>query len=96
MDASGVSVGGALLQVGQPVAFYSNNLTETEQRHAVIEKECLAICLVFEKWDSLLYGKSDITVETNHQPLESIFKKPISKAPRRLQAARDSSDGHLK
>ena len=89
VDASGVSVGGALLQNGQPVAFYWNNATETEQRHAVI-------CLAFEKWDSLLYGKSDITVETNHQPLESIFKKPLNKAPRRLQAARDSSDGHLK
>ena len=50
-------------------------LTATEQRYAVIEKECLAICLAFDKWDSLLYGKSDITVQTDHQPLESIFKK---------------------
>ena len=70
MDASGVGVGGALLQNDQPVAFYSNTLTETEQRYAVIEKECLAICLAFEKWDSLRYGKSDITVQTDHQPLE--------------------------
>ena len=88
MDASGVGVGGALLQNDQPVAFCSNTLTETEQRYAVIEKECLAICLAFEKWDSLLYGKSDITVQTDHQPLESIFKKPLNKAPRRLQAMR--------
>ena len=88
VDASGVGVGGALLQNDQPVAFYSNTLTETEQRYAVIEKECLAICLAFEKWDSLLYGKSDITVQTDHQPLESIFKKPLNKAPRRLQAMR--------
>ena len=88
VDASGVGVGGALLQNDQPVAFYSNTLTETEQRYAVIEKECLAICLAFEKWDSLLYGKSDITVQTDHQPLESIFKKALNKAPRRLQAMR--------
>jgi len=88
VDASGVGIGGALLQNDQPVAFYSNTLTETEQRYAVIETECLAICLAFEKWDSLLYGKSDITVETDHQPLESIFKKPLNKAPRRLQAMR--------
>ena len=88
MDASGVGIGGTLLQNDQPVAFYSNTLTETEQRYAVIEKECLALCLAFEKWDSLLYGKSDITVETDHQPLESIFKKPLNKAPRRLQAMR--------
>ena len=88
VDASDVGVGGALLQNDQPVAFYSNILTETEQRYAVIEKECLAICLAFEKWDSLLYGKSDITVQTDHQPLDSIFKKPLNKAPRRLQAMR--------
>ena len=88
VDASGVGVGGALLQNDQPVAFYSNTPTEAEQRYAVIEKECLAICLAFEKWDSLLYGKLDITVQTDHQPLESIFKKPLNKAPRRLQAMR--------
>ena len=88
VDASGVGVGGTLLQNDQPVAFYSNTLTETEQRYAVIEKKSLAICLAFEKWDSLLYGKSDITVQTDHQPLESIFKKPLNKAPRRLQAMR--------
>jgi len=66
VDASGLGVGGALLQNDQPVAFYSNILTETEQRYAVIEKECLAICLAFEKWDSLLHGKSDINRIISH------------------------------
>ena len=88
VDASAAGVGGALLQDNQPVAFYSNTLTATEQRYEIIEKECLAICLAFEKWDSLPYGKSDITVETDHQPLETIFKKPLYIAPRRLQAMR--------
>ena len=32
-----------------------------------------------------MYGKSGITVHIDHQPLETIFKKPLSKAPRRLQ-----------
>ena len=53
VDASAAVVGGALLY-DNPVAFYSNTLTATEQRYAIIEKECLAICLAFEKWDSLL------------------------------------------
>jgi len=86
VDASAVGVGGALLQNDQPVGFYSNTLTATEQRYTVIEKECLAMCLPFDKWDSLPYGKSDITVQTDHQPLESIFKKLLNKAPQRLQA----------
>ena len=37
------------------------------------------------KWHQYLYGKKDILVHTDHQPLETIFKKPLSKAPRRLQ-----------
>ena len=38
-----------------------------------------------DKWHQYLYGKHDITVHTDHQPLETIFKKPLCKAPRRLQ-----------
>ena len=49
VDSSAFGVGGALLQDNQPEAFYSNTVTATEQRYAIIQKECLAICLVFEK-----------------------------------------------
>ena len=38
-----------------------------------------------EKWHHYLYGKQDITVHSDHQPLETILKKPLSRAPRRLQ-----------
>ena len=38
-----------------------------------------------EKWHHYLYGKQDITVHSDHQPLETIFKKPLSRAPSRLQ-----------
>ena len=88
MDASGVGVGGALLQNDQLVAFYLNTLTETAQRYAVFEKERLAIAAWHLRNGSLLYGKSDNSVQTNHQPLESIFKKPLNKAPRQLQVMR--------
>lgn len=37
------------------------------------------------KWHQYLYGKRNILVHTDHQPLETIFKKSLSKAPRRLQ-----------
>ena len=89
-DASDNAVGGALLQPSddgklQPVAFTSSSMNPTEQRYSQIEKECLAICNCFEKFDLWLYGKTDIAVHTDHQPLETIMKKPLNKAPARLQ-----------
>ena len=91
VDASDEGLGGALLQPNskdgklQPVAYTSCSLSPTEQRYSQIEKECLAICNCFEKFDHWLYGKSDLHVHTDHQPLETIMRKPLNKAPARLQ-----------
>ena len=38
-----------------------------------------------DKCHQYLYEKKEITVHTDHQPLETIFKKLLSKASRRLQ-----------
>ena len=89
-DASDYALGGALLQPNdkgklQPVAFATSSMSPTEQCYSQIEKECLAICNCFQKFDQWLYGKSDIEVHTDHQPLETIMKKPLNKAPARLQ-----------
>ena len=89
-DASDYALGGALLQPNnkgklQPVAFTSSSMSPTEQRYSQIEKECLAICNCFQKFDQWPYGKSDIEVHTDHQPLETTMKKPFNKAPARLQ-----------
>ena len=98
VDASDYGLGAALLQPSkhhgngtldesclQPVAYSSKSLTSTEQRYAQIEKECLAIVEAFNKFDQWLLGKSDITVHTDHQPLQSIFQKDLASAPKRLQ-----------
>ena len=85
VDASESAIGGVLLQEGHPVCFTSHTLSATEKNYAQIEKECLAIVSCMEKWHHYLYGKQDITVHSDHQPLETIFKKPLSRAPRRLQ-----------
>ena len=78
VDASEEGLGGTLRQPNtdgklQPVAYTSNSLSSTEQRYSKIEKGCLAICNAFEKFDHWLYGKSDIEVQTDHQPLETIY-----------------------
>ena len=86
VDASERGLGGALLQPNdsgklKPVAFSSGTMRPNEVNWAQIEKETLAICVACEKWDLWLYGKA-ITIHTDHQPLEIIFKKPLAKAPR--------------
>ena len=83
-DASGQGLGAALLQEGRPLAYASRALSDTETRYATIEKEMLAIVFALEKWHQYTYGRH-ITVYSDHKPLESITKKPLDRAPKRLQ-----------
>ena len=84
-DASEHGLGAALLQNGQPVAFASRSLSQTERQYAQIEKECLAIVFSCERFSQYLAGREKITVETDHKPLQSIFRKSILSAPCRRQ-----------
>ena len=70
----------------QPVAYSSSSLSPTKQRYAQIEKETLTTVHAFHKLDQLLFGKSDITVHSDQQPLETIFKWPLASARRLLQS----------
>jgi hypothetical protein len=83
-DSSQSGLGAALLQEGQPIAFASRSLTDTETRYAQIEKELLAIVFACEKFHQYVYG-NHVTVLSDHRPLETILKKPLANAPRRLQ-----------
>ncbi len=74
VDASAEGLGAVLLQEGQPVAFGSRSLTECQKRYAQIEKELLAIVYGCEKFHQYVYGKT-VQVETDHKPLETVFKK---------------------
>ena len=84
VDASQKGHGAAILQEGRPVAFASRSLSETEKSYAQIEKETLAVVFGCEKFQHYLYGRK-FTVESDHKPLEFIFKKPLNKAPPRIQ-----------
>ena len=59
--------------------------TETEKRYAQIEKEMLALSFGLEKFHHYTYGRH-VSVVTDHKPLVAIVTKPLSKAPKRLQA----------
>ena len=84
-DASEKGLGTTLLQNGQPVAFASRTLSPTEQRYAQIEKECLAIVFGCTKFSQYITRRAKVTIESDHKPLQSIFKKSLLEAPCRLQ-----------
>ena len=83
-DASDKGLGAALMQKGQPIAYASRALTETETRYAQIEKEMLAVVYALQKFDQYVSGRH-VTVQSDHKPLQAIAKKPLRNAPKRLQ-----------
>jgi len=83
-DASDKGLGAALLQQGQPIAFASRALTTCEVGYAPIEKELLAVVYGMERFHHYTFGRK-VVVNSDHKPLESIVKKPLHIAPKRLQ-----------
>ena len=83
-DASKKGLGAVLLQDSKPVMYVSRALTETEQRYSNIERELLAIVFELERLNHYTFGRF-ITVQSDYQPLQSIWKKSIVSASPRLQ-----------
>ena len=83
-DASQKGLGAVLLQQGQPVCYASKALTETERNCSNIERETLGVVWGLERFNCYIFGKH-CTVNTDHKPLESNFKKRLSSCPPRLQ-----------
>ena len=82
-DASLCGHGATHIQDRGPVEYRSKLLTETETRYSNIEREMLAVVHGLEKLHYYAYGRH-VTVETDHKPLEAIFKKHLSTAPPRI------------
>lgn len=85
VDASSHALGAVLLH--RPVAYASRALTSSEMNYPQIEKEASAIRFACLKFHQYIYGKK-LTIETDHKPLESIFRKPLDRAPPRLRRIR--------
>ena len=85
VDASSTGLGAVIMQEGKPVAFSSKTLTPPEKMYANIERELLAIVWGAQKFHTYVYGRR-VIVETDHKPLESIFRKPLNEALPRLQS----------
>lgn len=83
-DASKDGLGCVMIQGGHPVAFVSRTLTTSEQKWAQIEKELLVIVFACQRFHYLLYGR-EFSVESDHKPLQTLFKRDIDDVTMRLQ-----------
>ena len=75
-DASMRGLGACLMQDGHLVAYASRSLTPTEVQYAIV--------FAMQKFETYLYGRK-VLFESDHKPLEAIFKKSLLSAPKRLQ-----------
>ena len=80
-DLQEYGLGAALLKNGQPVAFDSLSLSQTERQYAQIEKECSAIVFSCERLSQYLASREKITVKSDQNLLQPIFQKSILSAP---------------
>ena len=85
-DASTEGLGAVLIQDNKPVCYGSRALSSSEKNYAPIELELLAIVYGLQKFDQYVFGNPNVEVHTDHRPLETIFKKPLHNAPKRLQS----------
>ena len=56
-DASGIGIGGALLQEGKPIAYFSKKLNGAQLNYPVYDKELYALVRVLEVWQHYLWPK---------------------------------------
>lgn len=82
--ASDKGFGACLMQKGQPVAYASRAMTDAQVNYAQIEKELLATVFGVERFEQYVHGRP-VKIETDHKPLERIFEKSLTSAPKRLQ-----------
>lgn len=84
VDASSKAFGAVLLQDNHPVAYATKAMSKAQMNYPQIEKEASAIRFACKKFHEYIYGKN-LIIETDHKPLEVIFKKLLQEAPARLQ-----------
>ena len=80
MDTSQGGVEAVLIQDEGPVGYALKAMNETQQRWTQIEKELFAVLFACKHFHQCVYGKP-VIVESDHRPLEFIFRKPLSQAP---------------
>ena len=93
VDSSTKGLGAAILQDGQPVAFASKALNSAQSNYPNIDREMLAVVFGINRFHTYLYGRP-FRVISDHKPLEMISKKPLLRAPPRLQRMLQKIQGY--
>lgn len=89
-DASATCVGGVLQQKSgrnwEPLGFFSQKLSETQQKYSTFDRELLGIYMAVKHFHRLIEGR-EFTIFTDHRPLTYAFsQKPSSNdTPRRVR-----------
>ncbi|KAL0878513.1 hypothetical protein ABMA27_003602 [Loxostege sticticalis] len=84
VDASKDAMGAVLCHGKQPISYASASLNNCQQNYSQIEKELLSVLFGCTKFHQYVYGQQ-FTVETDHKPLITLFKKALHDIPPRLQ-----------
>ncbi|KAL0313444.1 UNVERIFIED_CONTAM: Retrovirus-related Pol polyprotein from transposon.6 [Sesamum radiatum] len=79
-DASGIGIGGVLMQGGRPVAYFSEKLSGPTLNYPTYDKELYALVRVLETWQHYLWSK-EFVIHSDHEALKYI--KSQSKLSRR-------------
>ena len=68
-DASGIGIGGVLMQEGKPIAYFSEKLGGAQLNYPVYDKELHALVRVLETWQHYLWPKEFI-IHSDHEALK--------------------------